>query len=211
VSRARPVEGESARGPVALGFRVRTGRATAVVLGGEASSPHLLARRELTLHDPQVPGSGQPFHAGLEAPPGEAEAVIRRATDAARKVALPAVREFVESARARSSRLRGAGIVGGSATDPAKIANAHMRAHALEGRLFPNLVAEGVAACGLDPRTFFEAEVERAAAKALRLPPARLRRILAEMGREAGPPWRALEKAAALAAWILLARSSGKG
>ena len=209
--RARPVEGERAGGPVALGFRVRTGRATAVVLGGEASSPRLLARRELTLHDPQVPGSGQPFHAGLDAPAGEAEAIIRRATEAARNVALPAVREFVEDARSRSSGLRGAGIVGGSGTDPAKIANAHMRAHASEGRLFPDLVAQGLRACGIDPRTFFEAEVERAAAKALGIPVARLKRILAEMGREAGPPWRALEKAAALAAWILLARSSGTG
>ncbi|HKB14765.1 MAG TPA: hypothetical protein VKF62_01810, partial [Planctomycetota bacterium] len=86
MNRARPVKGEPSRGPVAIGFRVRTGRATAVVLGGEASSPRLLGRRELTLHDPQVPASGQPFHAGLEAPPGQAEGIVRRAVEAARKV-----------------------------------------------------------------------------------------------------------------------------
>lgn len=211
MSGARPEKGEIARGPVALGFRVRTGRATAVVLGGDPSAPLLLERLQLTLYDPQVPGSGQPYHAGLEAPQGKAEGIVRRATEAARKVVLPAVRGFVEEARARSSALRGAGIVGGSGTDPATIANPHMRAHASEGRLFPDLVAEGLRACGIDPRTFLEREIEGVATRALRLPAARLKRILAEMGREAGPPWRALEKAAALAAWIVLARSSGTG
>jgi hypothetical protein len=120
------------------------------------------------------------------------------------------VRTLVEELRSRAGGLRGAAIVAGSDTDPAKIANPHMRAHASEGRLFPDLVEEALAACGLDCRRLVERELHGAAGKALGLPSGQVTRALAAMGRRVGPPWRAQEKAAALAAWMLLARGTAR-
>lgn len=44
---------------------------------------------------------------------------------------------------------RTAGLVVGSLIEPERIANQHMRAHALEGRLFRTVLAEGLEARGL--------------------------------------------------------------
>jgi hypothetical protein len=52
--------------PIAIGFRVKTGRATAVVIAVPASAPRVLSRKSLQLFDPAIPESHQPFHAQLE-------------------------------------------------------------------------------------------------------------------------------------------------
>jgi len=48
---------------VAVGFRVKSGWAAAVVLSGPSSSPSVLHSRRIELSDPAVPESRQPFHA----------------------------------------------------------------------------------------------------------------------------------------------------
>src|SRR3989475_12733659 len=46
----------------AVGFRVKSGWAAAVVLSGPPSSPSVLHSRGIELSDPAVPDSRQPFH-----------------------------------------------------------------------------------------------------------------------------------------------------
>ncbi len=190
---------------VAIGFRVRTGRATAVLLSGPASAPSVIQRTELTLHDPSVPESSFPWHAALELEGQAAARALRKATEAARRVALPAVRELVEAARAGRTNLCGALVVGGSDTEPAAIANQHMRAHAEEGRFFPALVAEALEASGVACAKLAERDVEARARAALHRPADGIRAALLAMRKEVGPPWGAREKVAALAAWLVLA------
>ncbi|MGH7534593.1 MAG: hypothetical protein ACREMG_03305 [Gemmatimonadales bacterium] len=103
-----------------------------------------------------------------------------------------------------SARLCGIGIVIASATDPDRITNPHIRAHASEGRLFRTVVEQAAAHCDLGSRTLLERELLAGAAEALGKSAADLRRAVTVLGRSLGGPWRADEKAAALAAWLLL-------
>jgi hypothetical protein len=65
------VESKDKSSQLAIGFRVKTGRATAVVMAGPASAPRVLSRKSLLLFDPAIPESHQPWHAELELPPAE--------------------------------------------------------------------------------------------------------------------------------------------
>src|SRR5688572_25427712 len=115
-----------------VGLRVKTARATAVILLGPASGPRVLERIALPLHDPRVPDSRQPYHVALELQPEKAEPAVR----AVEAVAGRAVRELAEKVSGLGHCLGGVSLVIGSAGDPERLSNAHVRAHALEGRLF---------------------------------------------------------------------------
>jgi len=73
--------------PLAIGFRVKTGRATAVVMAGPASAPRILSRRSLQLWDPAIPESHQPWHADFELPPDESARIVPIALEAVDRVA----------------------------------------------------------------------------------------------------------------------------
>jgi hypothetical protein len=92
--------------------------------------------------------------------------------------------------------VRAAGIVVGSVIDPARIPNDHIRAHAEEGRLFRRVVEEGLRKRRVPVRVMVEKE--------LWVKGARLRKRVAALGESVEGPWRADEKAAALAAWMAL-------
>ena len=52
---------------IAIGFRVKSGYAVAVVVRGPASAPAIVARRVVELCDPAVAETRQPYHAELHA------------------------------------------------------------------------------------------------------------------------------------------------
>ncbi len=185
---------------------MKTARATAVVVAGTAASPHVLEHRSLELWDPDVPDSRQPYHAGLGLSAEAGEPIVRRACDAARAVAITALRELVAHVRAGGHEPRGIGLVVGSETDPAKIANPHVRAHASEGRLFREVLEAGAEACDLPSFVLVERDAYDAAATALHRRADALQRAATELGRGHPGPWRAEEKTAAIAAWLALAR-----
>src|SRR5271169_147648 len=115
---------------VAIGFRVKTGRATAVVMAGPSSAPRVLSRKSLQLWDPAVPGSHQPWHAEFELPAEESARVVPKALEAVERVALSALSELVGEVQTGQRAILGIALVAGSATVPESIRNPHMRAHA---------------------------------------------------------------------------------
>jgi len=189
---------------VALGFRVKTGHAVAVVLSGPVKAPRVRARRALVLYDEAVPDSFQPYHAGLDLPPKRAEVIVRRLSEIVRKMSLAAVHELVDELRRSDLAPGRACIVVGSLVDPGTIKNAHMHAHAAEGRLFMAAVAAGLERCDLPVAVHAENDLHGSAAKALRTMEGALDRAIVAMGKAFGKPWRLEEKAAALAAWLAL-------
>jgi len=190
---------------LAIGLRVKTGRATAVVMAGPASAPRVLSRRSLQLWDPAVPESHQPYHAELELPAAESARVVPNALEAVERVALSALRELVGELQPASGAILGISLVAGSATDPESIRNPHMRAHAREGRLFPHALAAAAKSLRIPAVTIVEAEVFARAAVQLGKTPAAVKLAVTELGRAVGKPWSAEEKSAAAAAWITLA------
>ena len=101
--------------------------------------------------------------------------------------------------------MSGVGIVGAADRNLEKIGSTHIRAHAAEGVLFREVLEVAAVANDLPNRLFNERDLDETAELELKLPIAKIKAQLAEMGRVAGSPWRADEKAAATAAWLALA------
>jgi len=188
----------------ALGFRVKTGRAVAIVLVGPLESPRVAARQELVLFDESVPDSFQPYHAGLELAPSQAEATVSRLSEIVRNVSMTVVGQLIDELSRAGMDPRAAGIVVKSLVDPGTVKNPHMHAHAAEGRLFFEAVAACLEQRDLKPAIHAEKDLYEHAAKALRATEGALEREVVAMGRAFGKPWRLEEKAAALAAWVAL-------
>ncbi|HKN15138.1 MAG TPA: hypothetical protein VJX68_18260 [Candidatus Binatus sp.] len=190
---------------LAIGFRVKTGRATAIVMAGPASTPRVLSRRSLQLWDPVIPESHQPFHAELELPPAESARVVPQALKAVERVALSALRELVDEIQPALGSILGIALVAGSGTDPESIRNPHTRAHAREGQLFPHALSAAAKTMRIPALTLVESEVFTSAAAKLGKSPDAIKLAVTELGSAVGKPWSAEEKAAAAAAWIVLA------
>jgi hypothetical protein len=107
-------------------------------------------------------------------------------------------------------RLLGAGVVVGSLIDPAKIANEHIRIHALEGRLFRGVVKDAATRSKLACSIWRERDLYEVAAGILNRPEPELRVLVAALGRAVAGSWRAEHKAAALSAWLVLAKRAPK-
>lgn len=190
---------------LAIGFRVKTGRATAVVMAGPASAPRVLSRKSLQLWDPAIPESHQPWHADFELPPDESARIVPMALKAVERVTLSALRELVDEVRTTHGAIVGIAFVAGSSTDPESIHNPHMRAHAREGQLFPQALAAAAKTLRIPAVTLVESEVFTIVAAKLARSPDAVKLAVTELGRNVGKPWSAEEKAAAAAAWITLA------
>src|SRR5258706_13770052 len=77
----------------AVGLRVKTGRAFAVVISGTRSSPHAIAREEVWLADRGQPETIHPFHLEIEGQPKAAAA----AAQTAHRIGARALRQFFDS------------------------------------------------------------------------------------------------------------------
>ncbi len=185
----------------ALGFRVKSGWASAVLLAGPARSPQLLGRQVIQLCDPAVPESKQPYHAKMGTLQTD-DAKIERLKQVIVKVSQNSVNAWLKDLQ-KDGKIQRAGLVVGRDIDPAKIANPHIRAHALEGRLFRTVLQESLEDQGVSCAIFVERKVYEQAAGILKRSEKDLKQSLTQMGRlSGGGSWRGDDKLAALAAWL---------
>lgn len=158
----------------------------------------------MVLSDPDIPESIQPFHAGLDRPGALGAGAVERLVASVRSFSHESIRDVIEGWRGSGHAPTEARIVVGSVVDPASIANEHIRAHCEEGRLFRVVVEEGLGACQIRFSVTVEKGLSAAGATIVKLPEQRLKACLTELGRGLPGGWRAEDKAAALAAWMLL-------
>ena len=187
---------------VAVGFTIKSGWATAVLLGGSSAAPRVLDCRRVEISDPDVADSTQPYHAGFGTARDagdELKRLVSLVKTYGRKSATAVVREYQKQAN-----VRGAGVVVGSLIDPATIGNDHIRIHAMEGQLFRTVVIDAVERRGLTCAVRRERDLYADAAKALKTSEVAIRKTLSEIGRHVESGWRAEQKAAALGAWMIL-------
>jgi hypothetical protein len=189
--------------PFALGFRVKSGYAIAVALAAPSAAPMPLARGIVALSDPKVKGTKQPFHDGFGTAQ-EDQAEIAWLVAIIERCARESVDALLAEAPLSGRLCRRAGLVVGSVIDPAKVGNPHIRAHANEGRLFRTVLADALAARQIACDVIVDKTLGAASTKALQLTSAQVTKTLGEFGRALGSPWRADEKAAAVAAWMAL-------
>lgn len=189
---------------VSIGLRAKTGRAIAVVLAGPVDSPQVVKRVELVLSDPAMPATREPYHEVMELPWERATVAVRKTAKRIEAVASKALACLVREAQAEGFAVRSVGIVGAGNRNLEKIGSTHIRAHAAEGVLFREVLEVAAASYNLPNQRFDERSLDETAELELKLPIAKIKAHLAEMGRSAGSPWRAGEKAAATAAWLAL-------
>jgi len=182
--------------PCALGFRIKSGWATTVLLAGPARAPHVVDCRVTLLADPDDPETRQPYHAGLDTHESRAAKAVQRLVKLVERFAHRSVARLLAEYRAAGYRVRGAGVVVGSVIDPARIPNDHIRAHAEEGRLFRRVVEQGLRRARVPVRVLVEKELWGSRA--------RLKKRVMALGESVEGSWRSEQKAAAAAAWMAL-------
>jgi hypothetical protein len=190
----------------ALGFRVKSGWAAVVLLTDTARSPQLSDVSRIELCDPRLPETRQPYHAAmgkLETDPtrlNQRERVVR-------SISQQSLTKLLKGYQQKGFRIRCAALVVGSQIDPSNIANPHIRAHALEGRLFRSAVAETLQHHEIRTEVLLERDAYLSASARLKQSSDDLKRAIQNLGRSApakGRPWRAEQKLAALAALFAL-------
>jgi hypothetical protein len=190
--------------PAALGFRVKSGWAMAVLLAGPSNAPSLLRCQSVLLSDPKVPGSKQPYHAALELPEKEAAIVVQKLRKVVGAAAMQSVADLLQKAGEAGYTVRGAALVVGSLVDPASLHNEHIRAHGLEGQLFRTALEDALRSHNIPCAVLLEETAYAAAATAQHKSTAQAKGIAATVGDSHDGAWRAEEKLAALAAWMSL-------
>ena len=186
----------------AAGFTIKSGWAAAVLIAGPVKTPVVLDTRRVEISDPGVPDAKQPYHAGFGTA-RDAGDELKRLVSSVKSYGGKSVRAVLRE-YAKQAAVRGAGVVVGSLIDPQTIGNDHIRIHAMEGRLFREVVIEAAEQSGLKCAVVRERDLYEAAAKKLKLSEAAIRKTLTDIGRNVERGWRAEQKAAALSAWVLL-------
>ncbi len=187
----------------ALGFRVKSGWAAVVLVNGPIDSPALRDNRVIDLSDPQFPETRQPYHATM----GKLETDTTQTkwrTDIVQRVTKQSVTKLLADYRRKGYAIKDAFLVVGNQLDPAKIANPHIRAHALEGQLFRWVLEKALNAHKIRTAIFLERDAFANAAMELKRSTDEARRTIQNFGRSTDGPWRAEQKLAALGAWLAL-------
>jgi hypothetical protein len=190
--------------PAAVGFRVKSGWAMAVLLAGPPTAPSLLRCQSVLLSDPKVPRSKQPYHAALELPEKEAAIVVQKLRKLVGAAAMQSVADLLQKAGEAGYTVCGAALVVGSLIEPASLHNEHIRAHGLEGQLFRTALEDALGLQGVPCAVLLEKSAYATAATALHKSTAQAKRIASNLGDSHDSAWRAEEKLAALAAWMSL-------
>ena len=188
-----------------LGCRVKSGWTVLVFIDGSLRSPHLWKSDVLNLSDPRNPETRQPYHAAM----GKLEtnaATLKRRMQSVRRATERSIADLFRRLTDAGCAIHRAALVVGSVIDPESIANPHIRAHALEGRLFRTVLEDALRSREIQCAIFTEREVYPRASNLLGRSPGQIRRAIAELGHSANGPWRADQKVAALAAWMSLER-----
>jgi hypothetical protein len=186
------------RGGKAVGFRVKSGFAIAVLLEGTAAAPKPIGRGVVWLSDPEVPETRQPHHDGFGVEMADRREIARRI-----RIIERCARKSVGALLADRRPARAA-IVVGSVIDPETVGNPHIRAHAHEGRLFRTVLEDALRGLGIGWEVIVEKQLAGRAASALRRTESEIKAAMAAFGETLGRPWRTDEKAAATAAWMML-------
>jgi hypothetical protein len=187
----------------ALGFRVKSGWAAAVMLKGSARSPQLCDVQRIDLSDPQLPETRQPYHASMGRLETDTKKISGR-VDVVRRITKKSIAKLLAGYRQQNFTIKRAALVVGSQIDPRSVANAHIRAHALEGQLFRSVLQQSLHGNGIRTEVLLEREAYGKAQVELKQSNENVRRMIQNFGRDAKASWRAEQKLAALAAWLAL-------
>lgn len=176
----------------------------------ERDNVAVLARHRIELIDRASPK--QPFHAAKGQQLEQAEAIIHRSIECARRLADTVLRSAIGDLQTRGYAVVASGLLRSAARPlPAleEILASHALIHTAEGELFRDALAHASEQCGVPVISVKEREVFTRASMVLGIGDNELKVLLAELGRQLGPPWREDQKLATLVAWLALKSVTG--
>lgn len=195
----------------ALGFRVHSGWAAAIVLCGPPDAPVVVDRRNIQLVKIFSYTYRQPYHTAEKMPRQDAIKFIRGVQSDAKRLALSSLRSLQATlAEGDFKIVRSALLLASGRALPGleQILASHALIHTADGELFRNSLRAACALCDFPVEGIREKELFAGASKAFRLQPAVLKRRVAGFGKSLGPPWSQDEKFATLGAWLSLSRQT---
>ncbi|MGO8971074.1 MAG: hypothetical protein ACLQDQ_16060 [Myxococcaceae bacterium] len=195
----------------ALGFRVHTGWAAAVVLAGPAFAPRVVERRRFTLVDNKDHDSVFVYHAAAALDAAAAEQLVSAAREIAKAHAMRELAQLLSDLKASGYTVSVVGLPRGSGRPLpplSDILRSHTVIHTAEGELFRLALAEACGRQGISITGVVSKELLQHAAQVQGLPWQSLKTRLDELGRSVGPPWAVDQKQAALAALVAGAEAS---
>jgi hypothetical protein len=193
----------------AIGVRAHSGWGALVAVTNNAGTVEVIDRRRVILIAPGTPGAKQPYHFVENLELAEAEAFIAKCSAASERLALPAIRELVGELRDRHYRLVGSAVLlaSGRPLPPlSKILASHALIHAAEGEFFRRMFWKAFEDLDLTVTGVRERDLDECAHTTFGRAATRMQQQISTLGRVLGPPWTQDQKAAALAALLLLAK-----
>jgi hypothetical protein len=178
-------------------------------MGGADGHPRVLVRERVEMMDAHAPQSKQPYHAVEGLPIEKAAKRLADYQATAVTMAHEGIQRIVDELGRGGQKVIGVGILesaGRKGSSLAATLASHALIHAADGDHFRNAIAAAATRCELAVWRVRARELDAEASAAIGQAPETLREVLKEMGREMGPPWGADQKAAALLAWLILAR-----
>lgn len=201
-----------ANATAALGCAAHSGWAAVVAVGEVDGRLRVLARERILMADPGDQKAKQPYHTVEDLPIGEAAERLAAYAATAEAMARQAIQAILADLSKDGHRSIGLGILesaGRKGSSLASILASHAMIHSADGDHFRVAIAGAGSGCGLPATRVPARDLEAAAAEAIGRPIETLRATVKEIGRDVGPPWGADQKAAALLAWLVLARAAG--
>jgi hypothetical protein len=193
----------------ALGFRVHSGWAVAIVLCGPLDSPLVIDRRRVQLVKTFTYTFRQPYHTAEKMPGKDAIKFISRVRSEAARLALSSLRSLQEDLAEQDCKIARCALLLASGRALPRLDHilaSHALIHTADGELFRDALRTACARCRLPLETVREKELFEVSSETLSISTGALKRRIAEFGKSFGPPWTEDEKFAALAAWLTLER-----
>jgi hypothetical protein len=192
----------------AIAIRVHSGWGALVAVAGNVNDVQVLARSRVTIVDGSAPGATQPYHFAKEQALSDAEKHLARCAASSERLAFTGLRQALDEVGRRGATVAGCAILLASGRPlPAleKILASHPLIHTAEGEFFRQAFWRAAERLDMPAAGFRERELERQAQRVFGEAAAHASRMIASLGKTVGPPWTADQKAATLAALLLLA------
>lgn len=192
-------------GKIAIGFRVHSGWAAMIAVTGSPSQPVILDRRRIQIAEASS-GPVQPYHTARDLGVARGSVYLDEFREASKALASASLETILKHTGGDRVHLC-AVLMGSGRRSPNLEATfaSHAAIHTAEGEFFREILIHAAESCGLRVRRIKEKELFNLAEHTFELPAASLQRILDDLGKMMGAPWRQDQKFAALAAWLAAA------
>jgi hypothetical protein len=183
-----------------------------VAVTGDPAAPEVIDRRRIAIVDSTVVGASQPYHFAENLELAEADQYLTYCNAACGRIAAEAIRTMAADLSTRGYDVRGCAILlaaGRQLPALVDILASHALIHTAEGEFFRQIVRTACDAHGIAITGIRERDLEARAESHFGRSAARLQEQIAGMGKSLGAPWTRDQKAATLAATVMLANLCG--